>query len=314
MTALVSIIIPCYNAEPYIGETLESVFQQSWPNIEVIVVDDGSTDRSGDVIRRFQRQGLRHIRQENAGAGTARNRGYANATGDFIQFLDADDLVSPDKIQSQMRRLLDRSDCVASAMWARFQTSIDEARFLPEAVWRDLDPLNWLILSRLDGEGMLFPALWLMPRAIVDAAGPWDESLSLGDDGEYFSRVLLAAREVLFCSDAKCYYRSGVQGSLSSQRSLSAYVSAYRVLEKCEARIRSREDSQRVRRGFALSWQYLAVASYPYDRQLAERGLERAQSLYPVVVRPQGGIAFKALSRLVGWRTARKIQVLSGRF
>jgi len=234
----VSVLIPCYNAGKYIGETLESVFQQTWPEIEVIVVDDDSQDESVTEVKLFPR--VRLIRQEHAGAGAARNRAYAASTGGFIQFLDAEDVMAPDKIERQLVRLRDYPRCVASAEWGRFYRAPAEARFQPEPAWCDLNPMDWLVLSRAEGGGMLFPALWLVPRAIADEAGLWDETLSLGDDGEYFTRVLLAAGRVLFCPGARCHYRSGIPGSLSGHRSPQAWTSQFRVIELCESYVRAR--------------------------------------------------------------------------
>lgn len=308
---LVSVLIPCYNAEKYVGETLESVFAQTWPNIEVIVVDDGSIDGSLAEIQRFPRARL--VKGRHAGAAAARNRAYAISAGEFIQYLDADDLIEPDKIECQVRRLAGNPKCVASAKWGRFHHAPAETRFEPEANWRDLSPVDWLILSRADGLGMLFPALWLIPRAIADMGGSWDETLSLGDDGEYFTRTVLAAERVLFCEDARCHYRSGSPDSLSGSKSPQAFASGFRVLELCESQLRAREDSERVRRGFALSWQHLAHAAHPYAPALAERALARARELHSATIQPDGGSAFRALSRLLGWRLARRLQVATGR-
>jgi glycosyltransferase involved in cell wall biosynthesis len=308
MTPTVSVVIPCHNARSFIGETLDSVFAQTWPNIEVIVVDDGSTDGSAAVVKGFGSAGL--VCQEQRGAAAARNRGLAEASGDFIQFLDADDIIDPDKISLQMARLRDRPDSVASAEWGRFRATPAEARFVRDENWEDLPPVEWLVRCWSDGLGMLFPALWLVPRAVAEASGPWNETLSLGDDGEYFTRVVLASQGVLFCAGARCRYRSGIGGSLSASRN---WASGYSVVALCEAHVRAREDSERVRRGFALSWQRLAHAAYPYDSAVGERALARARALHPVAVRPGGGPAFKVLSRLIGWRAARWLQVASGR-
>ena len=139
------------------------------------------------------------------------------------------------------------------------------------------------------------------------------EELTLNNDAEYVTRVLLAAERVLFCAGARCQYRSAVPGSLSGRKSRRAWDSQFRVIELCEAYIRAREDSERVRRGFALSWQHLAHASYPYDSGLAERALARARALHPVTIRPGGGPAFALVSRVIGWRAGRRLQVASGR-
>jgi glycosyltransferase involved in cell wall biosynthesis len=307
---LVSVLIPCFNAARHVGETLDSVLAQTWPNVEIVVVDDGSTDRSAEVVEAYASRGVTLIRQPNAGAGAARNRAFAAARGELIQFLDADDLIDPDKIAIQAGRLARHTGAVASVSWGRFWTDPAQTRFEPETNWCDLDPVEWLTRSRMDGLGMLFPALWLTPRSVCEAAGAWDESLSLGDDGEYFTRVVLAADRVLFCEDARCRYRSGLPGSLSAS---TAWDSAFRVNALCEQAVRARDDGERVRRGFALSWQHLAHACYPYDPALAERALARGQALHPISVPPGGGAAFRTLSRLIGWRAARRLQVASGR-
>jgi glycosyltransferase involved in cell wall biosynthesis len=88
----VSVLIPCFNAEPFISETLESVLSQTWPNIEVVVVDDGSQDLSAQVIERYESRGVRLVRQPNRGAGAARNTALDASSGSFVQFRDADDL------------------------------------------------------------------------------------------------------------------------------------------------------------------------------------------------------------------------------
>jgi glycosyltransferase involved in cell wall biosynthesis len=306
----VSVLIPCYNSGKYVGETLESVFRQTWPNIEVIVVDDGSTDGSAEVIRSFARSNLRLIEQANSGAAAARNACCAHAAGDFVQYLDADDLLEPDKIRLQMERLRDAPGCIASAEWGRFYRTSDETRFREEAISRDLDPVEWLTLTP---SGLIFPALWLIPMPTIRAIGPWHKDLTLSDDSEYFTRALLASKRVLFCPGARCHYRSGMPGSLSGTKSPQGIASHFKVLELCESYVRSVEDSERVRCSFAQAWQYLAHGVYPYDKQVAARALERAKALHPIQIRPDGGPRFRVLSRLIGWRAARVLQVRSGR-
>jgi glycosyltransferase involved in cell wall biosynthesis len=310
---LVSVLIPCFNAERFIGETLESVFRQTWPEIEIIVVNDGSTDHSVDVIRRFASPKLLVFDQENRGQTAALNVCLARARGEFIQYLDADDVISPHKIERQLHRLLVNPRCVASAEWGRFYRKPQEAKFLAEKVWQDLTPLDWLVLSRHDGLGMMLPALWLLPRSIVDTAGPWREDLTLNNDAEYFTRIILHAERILFCSGARCYYRSGVANSLSGRKSSSAWGSQFKVTELCQSYVLASENSERTRRAFALSWQHLAHACYPYDSKLAKAAMSRAQALHSERILPDGGPAFCIVSRILGWRLARRLQVATGR-
>src|SRR5438270_12906784 len=102
MTPLVSILIPAYNAEPWVGDTIKSALNQTWPRKEIIVVDDGSRDQTLQVVRQFASKDVSVVTQENQGASVARNRAFELCQGDYIQWLDADDLLGPDKIIRQM--------------------------------------------------------------------------------------------------------------------------------------------------------------------------------------------------------------------
>src|ERR1700751_1519727 len=117
---LVSVLIPCFNAERYIGETVDCVLRQTWSNLEILIVDDGSTDGTINEIKKFNPPKLTILRQENRGQPAALNTCLARARGNFLQFLDADDLVSPRKIELQVARLIDHPHSVASAEWGRF--------------------------------------------------------------------------------------------------------------------------------------------------------------------------------------------------
>lgn len=101
---LITVIIPVYNSERYLGAAIDSVLAQQWAPLEIIVVDDGSTDQSAQVVRRY-RPVVQLLHQRNAGPGPARNRGIAAAHGDFLAFLDADDLWVAHKLQQQMQAL-----------------------------------------------------------------------------------------------------------------------------------------------------------------------------------------------------------------
>lgn len=311
---LVSVLIPCHNAERWIGATLESVYRQTWTNLEVVVVDDGSDDASGSVAKRFESKGLIFIQQPNAGAASARNRAFERSRGEYVQFLDADDLLEPEKIEIQLKRLVGDPGSVGTSEWARFDGNPAEALFSADATWRDMSPVDWLAASWGEGGGMMFPALWLVPRDVAIRAGPWNERLSLNDDGEYYSRVVLASRQVLFCPGARAYYRSGLRGSLSALKSVAGWTSQFQSIELCESHLLAAESSDRTRRACSVLWQSMAHACYPYDAKLANMALRRAQSLHSVRVRPGGGAVFRVVSRLLGWKVARILQRVSGRW
>src|SRR6266702_847709 len=105
MKPLVSILIPAYNAQEWISDTIESALDQTWPKTEIIIVDDGSTDQTLAVAKGFNSRGVQVVTQPNQGASAARNTAYALCQGDYIQWLDADDLLEPSKIEKQVQKL-----------------------------------------------------------------------------------------------------------------------------------------------------------------------------------------------------------------
>ena len=107
MNQLVSVILPVFNYDRFLGEAIESVLGQTYKNLEVIVVDDGSTDRSSEVAKSFADRGVRYCHQVNAGIGPARNKGVELAQGEFFAFLDADDRWPEEKIERQLRAFED---------------------------------------------------------------------------------------------------------------------------------------------------------------------------------------------------------------
>src|SRR5215831_4789209 len=104
-STLVSIIIPAYNAEPWLRDALRSALAQTWEPKEIIVVDDGSTDRTLEIARQFESEHLRVIANKHVGAAATRNKALELAKGDYIQYLDADDVLAPDKIAKQIEAL-----------------------------------------------------------------------------------------------------------------------------------------------------------------------------------------------------------------
>ncbi|MDP3620178.1 MAG: glycosyltransferase family 2 protein [Ramlibacter sp.] len=310
---LVSVLIPSYNSEKWLAQTLRSVLAQTHKELEVIVVDDGSTDRSVEVATEFRDHRVRVLEASHSGAAKTRNLAYLASSGDYIQFLDADDLISPNKIECQLERLLGSPDSVTVCKWGRFVADIDDVRIDPSSAMQDSAPIDWLVETWRSGAGMLFPAMWLVPRKVLERAGMWREDLSLNDDGEFFTRVVLASSGVLFCDAAIAYYRSGIAGSLSSARSSAAWQSGFKAIESTLRETFAHENSERVRRCGALMWQVYAHAAHPYQPKLADEALRNARNLHPVTIRPGGGAMFRIASAIFGWKAARTLQKWSGR-
>jgi O-antigen/teichoic acid export membrane protein/glycosyltransferase involved in cell wall biosynthesis len=213
---LISILIPAYSAQEWIADTIHSAIAQTWPRTEIIVVDDGSSDSTLAIARTFESQGVRVISQKNQGASAARNTAFLHSRGDYIQWLDADDLLAPDKIAKQMEIVMQGLSprTLLSSAWAHFMYRPRRAEFIPSELWCDLAPKEWL-LRKMEENIYMQTATWLVSREVTEAAGPWDIRMIGDDDGEYFCRVLLASDGVRFVPEAKVYYRAFQFASLS---------------------------------------------------------------------------------------------------
>lgn len=250
MKPLVSIIIPAYNAESYLPYTLQSAIAQTWPHKEIIVINDGSTDRTAEVAKRLATKEVRVVSTANQGLSAAVNHGLSLCQGDYVQELDADDILAPDKIQRQLEALRpsDSKRTLLSSPWAHFYYRTRIARFIPNSLWQDLSPAEWLL--RKMGENLhMQNATWLVSRELMEAAGPWDANLRYDQDGEYFCRVLLASDGTRFVRDARIFYR--VSGSHSISHIGDADKDkriSYMVSIKLHIKyLRSLEESERVR-------------------------------------------------------------------
>jgi len=176
MEPLVSILIPAYNAEKWIAYSIASAVDQIWKRKEVIIVDDGSTDKTYEIAKKFESKSVKVIMQENRGAAAARNKAYSIAQGDYIQWLDADDLLAPDKISEQMKiAQSDRTGLVLySSPYGKFYWRWEKAKFIKNDLWHNLSPLDWLVVG-FTKAAWLSDNAWLVSRKISEKAGRWDE-------------------------------------------------------------------------------------------------------------------------------------------
>jgi len=192
---LISVIIPVYNAADYLAPAIDSVLAQTYPAIEIIVIDDGSTDGSTEVSRLYTEK-IRYIRQTNQGVSAARNRGILEARGEYIAFLDADDTFFPDKITRQME-VFDRYPEVGGVGASFIVKSGDrELRFpalgtlfsegtkcgILEDVFKHLDPGNVFAVP-------LLPTSVIVRKCVFDKVGGFRTDLKIGEDHELWARI-----------------------------------------------------------------------------------------------------------------------------
>ncbi len=180
-TDLVSVVVPVYNGAAYLGEALESVWEQTCPALEVIVVDDGSTDHSAQLVAALAERAarpLRYVFQTNQGAGAARNRGIDLAQGELIAFLDQDDLWLPTKIERQVERL--RQDPALGYVLAMSEFFVDAGFARPE----------WLRPKQLESaQAGFLPSCLLARRRVFEQIGLFDPALTTSSDADWFFRA-----------------------------------------------------------------------------------------------------------------------------
>lgn len=223
---LVSILIPLYNAEQFISETLESLLSQTYKNIEIIIVDDGSIDSSLKIANKYEElhSNISVYIQENSGAAAARNKAFTMSTGEYIQYFDADDIIHPDKIMSQIEALRAynfKPDFVTTGKRGFFLNSIESAKFENQVIYKSYnDKFLFLKEAWENCECIVGPA-WLISRELNNKVGNWNTHLTTNDDGEFFARVVYNSKKIIFVKESIIYYRKGNADSLSSNKSNS---------------------------------------------------------------------------------------------
>lgn len=306
-----SIIIPCYNAGAYIKETIESITRQTYTNIEVIVIDDGSTDNSLEQIQEVTDKRLHIMHQKNLGPGAALNSGLQLSKGEYIKFFDADDIMCMEHIEIQMRTLNGRKDAIASSEWySFFQNNISTSVYATETVWENLQPIEWLRKSLSQQYDMMAAWLWLIPRELLLQAGGWDERLYLNNDFEFSVRLLLHAKEILFARGAKVYYRAGRRkGSVSGSETKHAYEAAILATELACNYLLNADSSDVMRKLCANRYQEWCFRVYPRYPDIL-KFLEDKVAFYGGSDREmEGGKLFQKMSKWFGWKAAKRIKI-----
>jgi glycosyltransferase involved in cell wall biosynthesis len=228
---LVSVITPCYNAARFVAETIESVAAQAYAPVEHIIVDDGSTDESWAVIESFGSR-INAVRLDrNRGGSYARNRGAERARGEFLMFLDSDDLIAPETLGALVMAVRAQPAGIAACPWRRLR--------LVEGKWVEAPPEASPPLLHDPLRGWL-QNCWVPPCAILwrrdayERTGGWDERITLNDDGDLMMRAFVRGCSLVSAAGGKALYRHhgatrlSLSNDMFSERKLR---SLYLVLE-----------------------------------------------------------------------------------
>jgi glycosyltransferase involved in cell wall biosynthesis len=230
----VSVIIPAYNVAPYIGETLDSVFAQTFANYEVIVINDGSPDTE-DLERALARfiDRIRYVEQKNRGASAARNTGLRAAQGEFVAFLDADDLWLPNYLNEQIKFILERNCDLVCADAEVFSDDSREEKTYMESLMAGAPPTGDVtFIGLLSAEQSLITSGVVVRRELVFQVGLFDEALRNSQDFDLWLRLALHGTRMAYQRRTLLRYRS--RGNSLSGDEVNVHRRELRVLEKVE--------------------------------------------------------------------------------
>lgn len=307
MSKLVSILIPAYNAESWLGEAIESALGQTWPVTEIIVVNDGSRDSTLQVARQYESKNVRVLTQANRGASAARNRALREAQGQYIQWLDADDVLDFRKIETQLAIPHNENEVLSSA-WGQYYYRRDKAIEVRNDLCRDHTASSWL-RTKMISNGWMSPESWLVGRRLTDSVGPWDESLSLDDDGEYFARLVARSVGVRYNDRAKSYHRMVNPQSLSkSTKALRGLDSQLRSMEAQISYLRGLEDNQATREAALIMLQRWYPHYHDSTTELKQRINSMSKALGGELEPPVLRAKYRWLRLLTGSKKAWELQ------
>lgn len=296
------------------GEAIESVLKQTYQNIELIIVNDGSTDRSGEVLEKYRGKGVKVVTERCGSASKARNRAYREARGEYIKFFDADDLISPELIEKQVACLEEKQDEVAMSEWGRFfHDDIRTFKKTPQTCWKTMGGVDWLVEALMDAQPMMQAGMFLIPMELAKKTGPWIEKSSPNDDFEYFCRLLSNAKKVVFVPETVLYYRSGIKKSLSQKKDSASQKNLSEFTILGVSHILQKNQSTKAKIACANMCQQIIYDLYPSLPE-ARKALQKiVDQCGGSSIQPLGGRYFNLLQPWIGWKLARRVQRAVGK-
>jgi len=272
----VSVLIPLYNCEKYISEAIDSVLKQTYPNIEVIIVDDESKDNSLHIAKKYESEKVKVFTQPHSGAPRARNFAFEVSTGYYIQYLDADDILAPNKIEEQVAILENNgNDSMAFCSYTSDIHDFNTGIYLEQGINKDYDAPIELFIDIFNAKGNIITLCWLTPRALIENSDPWDERLIKAQDGEFFVKMALKCQGIFFSNSTTVYYRPSNSGRITTNHTSKAIESVILSTESVQNNILKLENSNRTRQ--ALVFLYSSIFCTYYNKKNS-RQLEKVEA------------------------------------
>jgi glycosyltransferase involved in cell wall biosynthesis len=305
---LVSVIIPCYNVSAYIEEALFSVLKQTYDALEIIVVDNNSTDDTVEKIKRMQADypGIQLLTETSKGASFARNKGLVIAKGKYIQFLDADDLLLPGKIEAQvsLAESSGKNSAVVVGDYKRRSTSGSEAPHKAEKS----DPWLALMATKLG----ITSANLFNREALLDVNG-WNANLGSSQEYELMFRLMRKNGEVLFCENSDTIIRDRESGSISLENRAANWERYCQLRAEMLEYIISKHPDQNNQKYRQVLFDAIRIW-YKYDKKAALSFFEK-ENWTDFVPQPSAAssVSYCRLYKILGFRKAQFVLSLLGK-
>ncbi|MEO1378410.1 MAG: glycosyltransferase [Cyanobacteria bacterium J06635_10] len=306
MHKLVSVIIPCFNAEKWIAEAIDSCLEQTYPHLEIIVIDDFSTDKSMEIIKSYGDKITWKRLTKNKGGSYARNRGFALSKGEYIQFLDADDFILPEKIERQVNLLEQTGADVVYGDWRYQGHQSNGVIFLDEI--KKPGKQTDILLSLIENWWTAVASL-LYKRSAVEKSGGWDESFSAAQDRDFFISVVMTGVKILYQPGCYSIYRRYGNVTVSTASKPRWVENHCKVLQKVETRL-SQQHQQEIPINYrlALAQGYFELArDYMYiDYSLYLKFLDKSLALCPDFKHKSTRTIYNLVQDICGFRFSER--------
>jgi glycosyltransferase involved in cell wall biosynthesis len=302
VSQLVSILIPCYNARPWIAQCIQSAIDQTYPHKEIVVVDDGSTDGSPDVVRDFGDR-VRFEAGPNCGSNVARNRLVELSRGSWLSFLDADDYLLPEKIERQMA-LVERNENVDVVYSPVIEFIEKTGKMYPLLIEDDDRFANYIRWSRFSTIALLWR------KSAIQEVGGWNENQPVCQEHELLLRLFVAGKEFELLSEPLSVYRKAGESSISRRSPMRTLKHQMALLNKFEDfLVASGKLQDKYHRALAQTRFQAARTAYAHERRFAEdliRQIRRTNGSFS----PRGEAApllYRVAFEMFGFRMAEDI-------
>ena len=309
---MTSVLIPNFNGEPFIVECLNLLNEYLAKEDEIIVVDDHSTDSSLQLLHSMAKKNPRLVVASNPkkGGASARNKAFDLSRGEIIQWLDIDDFIQENKLKTAIPRITANPNELQACPWHPFIGDIKTGIQTDDVTWNSIPnkstPAEWLARDTFIGLHC-----YTGHRTLFERAGPWDESLTINQDGEYFARVIAQSDSIHFTLDTEVYYRRNSAGSVSRFKPEKA-ESLYRSTESMVRTALRVETSERMKQMAANRWQHFIYTVYPSRPDLIQKAEAKLLELPPPNISNPNAASpvSRWVSDTLGWKTLTQARLL----